>query len=464
MIVNTIKDCLYRVTSPGACIISAPADDGGTYRLACLPIGGQTIFQAPSNYAVISNDSAHVVLNNATAQPSLTAEQTQNMIEHAVYTPTPSSVRVIDGGQANASATSIILSPAHVPHGELTSITIKCRHNDSGGYAQEPAYLCLLESSDNTIFHPIGVSTHAATQVPAQDTTWYFERSIILHPSRYLKIVLLPTQTSTRYDSELLIGLRTSNAPDGDDSLISNGTTRLSALPVLTFGLDLFMPRFASVHHESDSSLHLSPAEKDSLYSPSAISSTPAGTTSADFNWTQLAAANIQPGKLAAISYRCRSSASEQMSTDPRFLAIWEADDSSANSFSLLGVSLNSQIQVSGESLHFLFDNLPLSGRIIRLVLIESRDSGWNANSVFGAEVSPSTDGSFLRSGSTTTNFIPELTITMLALDTGRKLLPDEQQLLTYLLQNKEALINLLSNQPQEQEPEQDQDQDNEND
>ena len=154
-------------------------------------------------------------------------------------------------------------------------------------------------------------------------------------------------------------------------------------------------------------------------YLATRIFSTPEGTAEALGKYIQIAAPPAGP--LTRLSLTCRSTANNQMSTEPCFLGIWEQSEDGA-AWTRLGASRAAATQTPGSDTVWEFDFLKLSGRPIRLQLLAAQDGLWQAEPpMFGLRSAPATDGSYIASGSGQLKHLPALSATTVAVQKGEK-------------------------------------------
>ena len=139
-------------------------------------------------------------------------------------------------------------------------------------------------------------------------------------------------------------------------------------------------------------------------------STTATGTDNAEFYWCEMNASHIPTGKLTSLAIQCRSASGKTMTTSACYLGIWELDD--AGEPVLLGVSSNAAVQTIGQATDWAFDNIPLSGRAIRICLLPTQEAEWLAgNLCFGARVSPCADSCCMVS-TTSQAYLPQIEFT----------------------------------------------------
>jgi len=183
-------------------------------------------------------------------------------------------------------------------------------------------------------------------------------------------------------------------------------------------------------------------------------STTVTGTDNAEFYWCEINASHIPTGRLTSLSMLCRNASGKTMTTSACYLGIWELDD--AGEPVLLGVSSNATAQTIGQATNWAFDNIPLSGRTLRLCLLSTQESGWMVDNLcFGARVSPCEDSCCLVL-TTPHAYLPQIQFTYESAlprfahvshieDSVVHLTEDEHSQLSQLLARKDALLALLN-------------------
>lgn len=121
---------------------------------------------------------------------------------------------------------------------------------------------------------------------------------------------------------------------------------------------------------------------------------TAGGVDNANARYVQLAAAHVPEGVLLKVVIACRQTSSGIYTKTARFLGIWERSEDGA-SWDKLGASVNAVAQVQGVDSVWLFaGDFALSGREVRLCLLEGPEDPWSVDSVLGIRTSPVSDGS----------------------------------------------------------------------
>lgn len=134
------------------------------------------------------------------------------------------------------------------------------------------------------------------------------------------------------------------------------------------------------------------------------------GDSNADFKWCCIAAPPA--GELTGLTLQCRSNASGRMPGEPCWLAVWEQGEDGA--FACLGVSANAAAQAAGAACRWLFGGLALSGRPIRLCLLDAPAPAWNDSLWLCARCSAAADGSFFMGAAGKAAFLPEIAYSLL--------------------------------------------------
>lgn len=115
--------------------------------------------------------------------------------------------------------------------------------------------------------------------------------------------------------------------------------------------------------------------------------STAKGTDNYNFVWCELSVVPI--GRLKQWSIQCRDNANKAFTQEPRWLGVWE-EMADGQGWTRLAVSSHSVAQAVGQPSVWGFDgSVVLSGRKVRLVLLDSPEADWQESSVFAARVSP---------------------------------------------------------------------------
>lgn len=186
------------------------------------------------------------------------------------------------------------------------------------------------------------------------------------------------------------------------------------------------------------------------------------GTQSMAFRWAQISLTH-EPGlsgELVRVSIPCRSSASTEMTTAPRYLGLWY--EMSDGSWPLLGVSQNAVQQVVGQVSEWNFDGQLIQlipGRKLRLGLLDDPDGGWAAvaENVMGGMGVADSDGCYVSNTSgQNQNFMLDVSFVVKnraerfapaehAVDTVMHLTAEERTGLAELLAKKEELLALLA-------------------
>lgn len=186
------------------------------------------------------------------------------------------------------------------------------------------------------------------------------------------------------------------------------------------------------------------------------------GTQSMAFRWAQISLTH-EPGlsgELVRVSIPCRSSASTEMTTAPRYLGLWY--EMSDGSWPLLGVSQHAVQQVVGQVSEWNFDGQLIQlipGRKLRLGLLDAPGGGWAAvaENVMGGMGVADSDGCYVSNTSGQNQaFMLDVSFAVKnraerfapaehAVDTVMHLTAEERAGLAELLAKKDALLALLN-------------------
>lgn len=197
----------------------------------------------------------------------------------------------------------------------------------------------------------------------------------------------------------------------------------------------------------------------NTIYRPEGIEFTTAeGTTSINCRWAQISLVHCPPaGKLKKVTIPCRKTASTEMTTSASYIGIFEEQDN--GTFIHVGTSTNTVVQTLGTDSVWLFDNLKLNGRKLRICLMASSTTTELNTSLIlsGLGVYNDSDGCYLTNSSGSTEkyllcatfdldspgplFVPIDHVD----DITSHLSESEHTGLSELLANKDALLALLN-------------------
>ncbi len=197
----------------------------------------------------------------------------------------------------------------------------------------------------------------------------------------------------------------------------------------------------------------------NTIYRPEGIEFTTAeGTTSINCRWAQISLVHCPPaGKLKKVTIPCRKTASTEMTISASYLGIFEEQDN--GTFIHVGTSTNTVVQTLGTDSVWLFNNLKLNGRKLRICLMASSTTTELNTSLIlsGLGVYNDSDGCYLTNSSGSTEkylicatfdldspgplFVPIDHVD----DTTSHLSESEHTGLSELLANKDALLALIN-------------------
>lgn len=169
-------------------------------------------------------------------------------------------------------------------------------------------------------------------------------------------------------------------------------------------------------------------AVQDVLYTVPALSSTPEGSGVSNYLYAQLAAAAVPTGLLQAVTIYTRTGSSNNMDEEERYLGLWE--DDGAGGWVRRGASVNAVAQVVGGTCRWVFEGVRLQGRALRLCLLDAPDGEWQTSRAFGSRVSPSSDGSLIRTTGGEIAYIPYLVFDYLEQDVDGAITEAERECL----------------------------------
>lgn len=265
MTVNTLGGVAYVVTCSGACTVTANVN-GMQVQLAKLPAsGGQASFMAVTNSVDVSDASAMVLPYQGTDAPlgmggGVTADQVTEMLDSALYDQSETQIRTAQGTD-NYNASWFMLDARHIPTGALTAISIPCRSNSTGAnITYDPVYLTLQiqSASGGDNWEPLAVSTNTVVQAINATGRWEFDNVPL--DGRDVR-ACLNTAQSGEWNTGLTMGLRVSSRPAGDTTSNVGGAAYLADVTLTTV---IYTEKFTSADHATDSTIHITDAERQS--------------------------------------------------------------------------------------------------------------------------------------------------------------------------------------------------------
>lgn len=141
---------------------------------------------------------------------------------------------------------------------------------------------------------------------------------------------------------------------------------------------------------------------------------TPSGSDNATCNIIILDPAHVPNARLTEISYLTGSSTAAGMTTDPIYLAVWEAKEGSDTDYELAGVSSNTVTQTLNATLTWTFDRPLLHGRRLKLVPTLDPSNTQEASVQLRIRTSTSTDTTVCINNGTSYSFTPQITLVAL--------------------------------------------------
>lgn len=222
--------------------------------------------------------------------------------------------------------------------------------------------------------------------------------------------------------------------------------------------------------HTEDKGVHVTAEEKDTwnqklsesdLYTQTELTHRSSeGTTDMCIRWAQLSLAHgpVLEGKLTQITLPCRKGNASEMSLNPHYLGVWY--ENADGNWSKLAASTNPVIQTVNEDSIWYFEEIEMKkGAKYRLILLNSRSDDWGNYGVMGCRgIGNDNDGCYITntSGATQPYMIdaifhvqykqPQYASFHHTKDNILHLSQSEHDALTQLLNNKDALLSLLTN------------------
>ena len=196
----------------------------------------------------------------------LTAEQKAELVAPLEYEEVEESARTLTGTTSGAFKwAQVCLNHEPALTGELRRVTIPCRTTASTEMTTAPRYLTLWEEQEDGSWVRLADSANAVAQTVGAESVWEFAPGVLLTPGRKLRVGLLsyPGEAWSAVSSSVIGAMGVVDATDAS-CYVENTSGEHQRFGVdMTFTVCQRVARFAPATHATDTTAHITPAERE---------------------------------------------------------------------------------------------------------------------------------------------------------------------------------------------------------